>query len=256
MNRNLFIVTLLIFACSSIFLLTSCAKEQMVAEEKEANPPSKAVAKVEKETEGGFKVDLQAVVTETQKVRQNANEIVVVWWTPYEFWQASFSQNPSISKTQIEDALKVLRPYTLIAVINGKIGAFGGITYKSEADIRSSVFIRDSHGTLYPPLSEDKIETNARNFLSIMKPMLANMLGPFGQNSHFILFPTENKKSRKIVDPKREGAFSLKLGEKEFRWRLPLGSLLPRKICPSCGEKLSGAYKFCPWDGTTLQATN
>ena len=264
MNRNLFIEILLIFSCLSIFLLTSCAKEQMIAEDKETKPPSKEVAKVEKEKplvkeevkEGEFKVDIQALISETQKVTQNLNRLVLVWWTPNEFWRASFSQNPSASKAQIEEALKVLRPYTLIAVIDGKIGAFGGITYKSEADIRSSVYIRDSHGTVYPPLSMDKIEINAKNFLSMMKPMLANMLGPFGQNSHFILFPTENKKGQKIVEAKSEGAFSLKYGEKEFRWRLPLGSLLPVKICPSCGEKLSGAYKFCPWDGTKLQATN
>jgi hypothetical protein len=44
----------------------------------------------------------------------------------------------------------------------------------------------------------------------------------------------------------------VKMGEKEFHWRLPLGSLLPPKICPKCGETFSGAYKFCPWDGSTL----
>ena len=82
MNRNLFIATLLIFACLSIFLLTSCAKEQMIAEEKETKPSSKEVAKVEKEKplvkeeekEGGFKVDIQALTYETQKTTQNANE--------------------------------------------------------------------------------------------------------------------------------------------------------------------------------------
>jgi hypothetical protein len=182
--------------------------------------------------------------------------MVLAWWTPKEFWQATISQDSMITKAGIEEFMKVLRPYTIIAVIDGKMGAFGGITYKSEADIRSSTFIRDSHGTVYPPLSEDKIDINAKNFLSMMKPILANMLGPMGQNTHFFLFPAENKKGQKIADAKSEGTFSAKIGEKEFRWKLPLGPLLPPKICPSCGERLSGAYKFCPWDGTKLQATN
>jgi hypothetical protein len=264
MNRNLFIATLLIFACLSIILLTSCAKEQMIAEEKETKPPSKEVAKVEKENqlvkeeekEGGFKVDIQALVHETQKTTQNVNEIVLAWWTPDEYWRAVFAQNPMMAEAGIEEAMKVFRSYMFIAVVDGKMGAFGGITYKSEANIRSSIFIKDSHGTVYPPISEDKIDINAKNFLSATKPILANALGPLGQNLHFFLFPTENKKGQKIAEAKSEGAFSVKIDEKEFRWKLPLGSILPPKICPSCGEKLSGAYKYCPWDGTKLQATN
>lgn len=86
----------------------------------------------------------------------------------------------------------------------------------------------------------------------MMKPLFANMLGPMGQNMVFFLFPSNNKEGQKIADSKKEGSFSVEMGEREFRWRLPLGSLLPPKICPTCGEKLSGAYKFCPWDGTKL----
>ena len=56
-------------------------------------------------------------------------------------------------------------------------------------------------------------------------------------------------------DAKKEGFFLVELGENEFRWRLPLSSLLPLTICPTCGEELSGAYKFCPWDGTKLSET-
>lgn len=261
MNRNLFIATLLIFACLSIFFLTSCAKEQMIAEEKETKPSSKEVAKVEKEKplvkqeekEGGLKLDIQALIYETQKLTQNVNEIVVVWWTPKEFWRASFSQNPVITEAQIEKFMKVLRPYMIIVVVEGKMGAFGGITYKSEADIRSNIFIRDSHGTVYPPISENKIDVDARMFLSMQKPVLGSILGPLGQNMHFFLFPSENKKGQKIAEAKSEGAFSAKLGEKEFRWRLPLGSLLSPKICPVDGEKLSGAWKFCPWHGVELK---
>jgi len=81
------------------------------------------------------------------------------------------------------------------------------------------------------------------------------MLGPTGQNTHFFLFPAKNEKGQKIAEAKKEGTFSVELNEREFSWRLPLSSLLPPKICPTCGEKLSGAYKFCPWDGSKLPET-
>jgi len=87
----------------------------------------------------------------------------------------------------------------------------------------------------------------------MIKPVIVNTLGPLGQNMHFFLFPAKNKSGRNIADAKKGGVFSVRLGEREFKWRLPLGSLLPPKICPRCGEKLSGAYKYCPYDGTPLK---
>ena len=49
MKRNLIIAVLVVFAFSSVFLLSSCAKKQVVTEEKEVKAPPKEVAKVEKE---------------------------------------------------------------------------------------------------------------------------------------------------------------------------------------------------------------
>jgi hypothetical protein len=197
-------------------------------------------------------VDINALTQETQKMSQKADEITLVWWIPEEYWQVSFARDPNMTVAQAEEFIKVLRPYTVIVVVDGKIGAFGGITYKSEATIRAGIELKDSKGTRYRPLSEDKIDANTKNFLSMMRPVFANILGPMGQNMHFFLFPSKNKEGQKIADAKKEGTFSVKVGEREFRWRLPLGSLLPPKICPICRERLSGAYKFCPWDGTKL----
>ena len=49
MKRDLIIAVLVVFAFSSVFLLPSCAKKQVVTEEKQVKAPPKEVAKVEKE---------------------------------------------------------------------------------------------------------------------------------------------------------------------------------------------------------------
>jgi len=49
MKRNLVIATLVAFAFSSVLLLSSCAKKQVITEEKEVKAPEKEVAKVEEE---------------------------------------------------------------------------------------------------------------------------------------------------------------------------------------------------------------
>jgi len=49
MKRNLIIAVLVVFAFSSVFLLSSCAKKQVVTEEEQVKAPPKEVAKVEEE---------------------------------------------------------------------------------------------------------------------------------------------------------------------------------------------------------------
>ena len=49
MKRNLVIAALVVFAFSSVLLLSSCAKKQVITEEKEMKAPEKEVAKVEEE---------------------------------------------------------------------------------------------------------------------------------------------------------------------------------------------------------------
>lgn len=179
--------------------------------------------------------------------------MTMVWWIPEEFWQVSFEQNPNITEAQAELYINFLRPYVLIVVADGKVGSFGGFIYKSEAFIRNSIRIIDSQGISYGPLDNAKINFGTKNFLSMIKPVFIKMLGPMGPNMHFFLFPSNSKTDQSIAVAKSDGFFSVNLGEREYKWRLPLGSLVPPKICPVDGEEMSGGWKFCPWHGVELK---
>lgn len=198
------------------------------------------------------RVDLNVLTDETQKTLPDADRMTLVWWIPEEFWQATLGQDANHSKAQTEEFLKIVRPYVMFAVVDGKIGSFGGVTYKSEEVVRSTIQVVDSQGTVYRPLSNDKIDPDTRNMLAMMKPVLSNMIGKMGENMHFVVFPAKDAAGRRIADPYKEGALSLKMGSDVFKWRLPLGSLMPAKTCPVDGEVMSGAWKFCPWHGDKL----
>jgi hypothetical protein len=198
------------------------------------------------------KVDINALVQETQKMSDTSGEMTLIWWIPEEFWRASFEQDPNMTAAQTEQFIQVLCPYVLIVAVDGNIGTFGGVTYKSETTIRDSIQLIDGQGTRYRPLTNENIDADSKNFLAMMKPVFVNMLGPIGQNMHFFLFPAKNTMGQNIAVAKSEGTFSVKLATRVFKWRLPLGSILPAKICPVDGEKLSGAWKFCPWHGVEL----
>ncbi len=70
MKRNLIVATLVIFAFSSVFLLSSCAKKKLVAEEKEVTAAPKEEAKVEEEKPAEVEVAKEAKEPEEKKVEE------------------------------------------------------------------------------------------------------------------------------------------------------------------------------------------
>jgi hypothetical protein len=103
-----------------------------------------------------------------------------------------------------------------------------------------------------------ELSPDAQGLLSILKPVLANILGPMGQNFQFFLFPAQTSAGVAIADPRRAGSFSVVisdlLGQKEsvFGWRLPLTSLSPPRFCPVGQERVQADWKYCPWHGNPL----
>jgi hypothetical protein len=201
---------------------------------------------------GSKKIKVQSLIRETQKTSDRTDEMTIVWWIPEQFWASSFAQAPGMTPAQAEACLKVIRQYAMVAVVDGKIGPFAGITFKSEAQIRASTRILDSQNKAYAPLTEDEVDADTRNMLQMLKPMLARMLGPVGQNMHFLLFPAKTKAGVPIADPKSKGHFRVRLGQRDFRWRLPLDALLPARTCTGCKEECKGSWNFCPWCGGKL----
>lgn len=198
-------------------------------------------------------LDLTAIIHETQRMSQAPDEVTLVWWLPEQFWQASLAQDPKVGKAQVEQILQTVRPYTMIAVVDGKMGAFGGLTYRSEEAVRTSILLKDDSGETYLPLSESAIDPDARNLLQIMRPLIGNILGPLGQNLHFVLF--QGKPGRAVADPEKPGSLRVLLGEKEMQYRLPLGSVLPPKYDARTRERFPGNYNFNPYTGTPLSVS-
>jgi hypothetical protein len=197
--------------------------------------------------------DLTPLIHESQKMLQTNNEMTLVWWIPDEFWRASLMQNPETTPAKINEVMEVFRPYVIVAVVKSKFGPFGGTTYSSESAIRDNISILGKDGARHVPLAEERISEDTRNFLKMMKPMFAGMLGPMGQNFHMFVFPAKDRKGNRLASAKDEGVLNVDVTGTTFRWRLPLSAVLQSKTCSKCNDSLSGAFKFCPFDGTPLK---
>jgi hypothetical protein len=197
---------------------------------------------------------LDDIIKETQLSVGGKDTAGLVWWLPTEFWEQSAIQQGS-SPEQARTTFGPMRAYTMVIVAVGKVG-LGNINWHSESEIRSNTTLRDSDGQAYQPLKE--ISPDAQGIASIVKPVLANILGPTGQNLQILFFPAKTASGRLIADPTHAGNFSVILAnltaqkESEFAWRLPLSSLSPPKFCPVGKERVEANWKFCPWHGNRL----
>ncbi|MDO1501779.1 hypothetical protein Q2T40_16720 [Winogradskyella maritima] len=192
-------------------------------------------------------VSLDALTTETQFSSDSPDLVEFIWWIPNEFWEASFSQDPSISASEAQEIVSLVEDYTIVIALKGKIGVFGGINYEDVDHIQKE-FTVTYNGTDLRLIGEKELNADTRNFISMMKPMISNMLGPMGENMNFFIY--DNKKSP--INVFEEGYIQFTLGDYETGTELPLGSLLQEKQCSVTKKLHNGKWSYCPYHGVPL----
>lgn len=193
-------------------------------------------------------VSIDEIVEETQ-MSSNSDDIQLVWWLPKEFWQVSFSQDPSTSQADIDEMTELMKDYTVILAVNGKVGMFGGVTYKEYQEIKDNTKVY-YNGEMLKQLDPKDTPADLQNFFGMIKPIMKNMLGQMGENMQLLIF----KNGKKVdVDPYKEGTLSFEFFGYNDEISLPLGSLLEKKRCPKCDKKYNGKWSYCPFTGSKLE---
>ena len=195
-------------------------------------------------------VDMQQLVQDTQRFTHDAKVTKMAWWIPSEFWEVTLGQDPSLTAEKKKEIIAVLDDYTVFVVSHSTIGVFGGMTNAPRKEIEKNIsLVVDGNELL--PLRNDEMSSDASSLYAMMKPMMAQMLGQFGQGMEFFVYRNE-RKGQLIIDPKKEGSFYFECFGEQYDWRLPLGSLLPPKFDLETGQTFPGNYKFNPYTGAEL----
>ena len=197
-------------------------------------------------------VDLGRMINETQRSRQEAGRLTLVWWVPNEYWVESNRNDPNVGAQHIKQILSIVERYVLIAVIDGEISAVGGVRARPYDEIVRGIQLIAPGGARFPPLGLDQLSPDMRTFLQVMKPLLANMLGQMGKGLEFVAFDGRRADGARLIDPRREERFTVVYSGNNYDWRLPLGSLLPSVRDPKTGESFPGNYRFNPHTGDRL----
>jgi len=203
-----------------------------------------------------FKVSINKLTAETQQLSESPDNLKLVWWIPIEFWEAVFAQDPNMPQDRADEILHVFKQYTLLSTIDGTIGTFGDISYKTKKQIFNYLEIIDNDNKSFFPLREENIDQKTKEVIDYIKPVLASMLGKMGENMYFFLFQNEDDPLDRIIDPTTEDKFTVKLGGEKLRWTLPLSSLLKPKKCPVDNDLMNGGWKYCPFHGVKLESSH
>jgi hypothetical protein len=152
--------------------------------------------------------------------------------------------------------LSTMKQYTLLCVVNSDISAYGTMHYQSGDSLRKNITLTVNDSLRFKPIPEDELDGTMQLLISMMKPMMKQMLGQMGEHLSFFVFKNTDLRGNYYADAAQRGKFSVSWGnESFFEWILPLDVLTPAKYCSVDKQKLSGKFDYCPYHGVKLNAT-
>jgi hypothetical protein len=192
------------------------------------------------------------ILRDTQRTTQANGDITLVMWMPQQFWEESMKSNPALTAEGRAQVLAPLADYALFGVMRAKIGAAGIADVQPKAELLKNLKI-EVNGKAVQPLAPDAIAPGAQMLLSSLKPAMAAMGGPAMQGMEFIVFPAKAD-GKPLIDALQPGTLQVSFYDQTYRWRTPLGSLLPAKVDAKTGEEFPGNYSFNPFTGEKLSS--
>jgi hypothetical protein len=197
------------------------------------------------------RADIQQILAETERVEQTDGGFRLIWWIPTDYWREAFKKS-TMTQAQSDAFCKSLDGYIVFAIADAKVGPIGGFSSLTRDQLLQTLTAKAGEGEEMKPLSLDQLSPDAKNFLDMMKPALTNMLGKFGGGLEFFCFPATDAGGARLIDPRKDGMLLLNYDGSVYKFRLPLGSLLPPKYDPQTAEKFPGNYIYSPFTGTKL----
>ncbi|APD07423.1 hypothetical protein UJ101_01916 [Flavobacteriaceae bacterium UJ101] len=197
------------------------------------------------------KPELVDLIKELQISKLENHNFQMAWWIPTIYWEVSTQNSPSTTPEQINTIKEIVDDYSIFAIIDGTT-SFVGI----ESNNIENLFITTINKSIYKPLTNEEINPKTLTLINVLKPIIESMIGDTGKSMKFYFFKNKDENNNKIIDETKQGEFTLTLNNQDFKWKLPLSSLVPKKECPVDKELLSGNWIYCPWHGKKLKQTS
>jgi hypothetical protein len=190
------------------------------------------------------------ILRDTQRTTQANGDITMVMWMPQQFWEEAMRGNPALTDEGRAQVLAPLADYALFGVMRARVGATGFSDIQPKAELLKNLKL-EVNGQRVEPLAPESIAPGAQMLLSTLKPAMTAMGGAALQGMEFVVFPARAD-GKPLIDALQPGTLQVWLYDQTYRFRTPLGSLLPVKVDAKTGEEFPGNYSFNPFTGEKL----
>jgi hypothetical protein len=197
-------------------------------------------------------IDQMELVKELQIWIKKENKMSFSFWIPQSYWRIALKDNSAISNETISLIEETFRDYTMLCVTDMSISAKPTFIFKDEAVLRSEIRLIDFEGHEHLPIPNERLSSDIKAIMASITPVFIQMFGKMGEGMHFYLFKNTDSKNRRLINETEKGGFTVKHSNNEFKWTLPLVSMLPEKYCPIDQGIMKGNWKYCPIHGAEL----
>ncbi|WP_299224277.1 hypothetical protein [uncultured Psychroserpens sp.] len=188
-------------------------------------------------------VELTDLIRNLIQTTKDEKNIKQAFWLPKSYWELALKDSPYGNQSLIDEINAVIENYSIFAVTDVTISHITGIKKNTLTSIHLIV-----DDTQYAPI--EMLPNDIETIVSSIKPMLAKMLGDFGNSIEIFVFDNSND----IIPTNLETSkFTLEVNTTNFDYYLPLSSLVEKKICPVDKKAHNGNWMFCPWHGKKLK---
>jgi hypothetical protein len=198
--------------------------------------------------------DMSAVLKDSMSIVQKNSHLTASLWLSRDFWRAAAANSEtSAARQNVENFVKTITPYEVLAVVDGQQGLGGVMQYTDDAVLRKTVTLEDAQGNTVHALDEADLSPDVVGVFRVLRPILVNMEGPLGEHMVFLAFPALRKDGQRLADPTKDGSLVVHVGDVALRYQLPLASSLPLMVDPQTGASFPGNYRFNPFTGSKLK---
>jgi hypothetical protein len=203
-------------------------------------------------------VSTDALSSEGQRVVSDADSLHFIWWIPVEFWEATFAQDASVPEADADEILRVLRPYSMLAVVQADISSLGAFRFFDRDRVANGLSIAYAAGggakpNRLMPLTD--VDPDLEVIIGVLRPVLAAAMGNMGENFHFFVL-SDDQGGKRVASPYEFGEMQVSLADGSTSGvrtsiELPLDALFVPRQCPN-GRPAHVTWSFCPWGGERL----
>lgn len=135
---------------------------------------------------------------------RSENELVMIWWIASEAF--------IVGQDLDQATANLLREYVIVAVVHMDISPVGQFTFRSP----TGVLVKTSADWERQPIAEESFPPLLVGFLSILKSMLAQGLGPLGEGIRWFVF------DGKGIESCGNGLFWVSYAGEQYDYKTPI----------------------------------